>query len=150
MAAAGAAGLRRRAGFDAVELDNLDSWTRFDGTDAEGRVPFGRQDALAYAALLAEQAHGLGLAVAQKNAPDLTAHEVHDVVGFDLVVAEQCGRYDECDAYVALHGRAVLDVEYDDEGFETACTQVGTEVSVVRRDVGLSVPTSPGYRAAWC
>ena len=27
-------------GFDAVEFDNLDSWTRFDGTDLEGDVPF--------------------------------------------------------------------------------------------------------------
>jgi hypothetical protein len=36
-------------GFQAVEFDNLDSWTRFDGTDLEGQVPFGRDEAVAYA-----------------------------------------------------------------------------------------------------
>ena len=38
-----------RKGFDAVEYDNLDSWTRFDDTPREGDVPFGKRAALAYA-----------------------------------------------------------------------------------------------------
>ena len=41
-------------GFDAVEYDNLDSWTRFDGTPLAKKVPFGKRQALAYARLLAD------------------------------------------------------------------------------------------------
>ncbi len=33
-------------GFEAVEYDNLDSWTRFDGTPLAKRVPFGKAQAL--------------------------------------------------------------------------------------------------------
>ena len=54
-------------GYEAVEYDNLDSWTRFDGTPLARRVPFGKRQALAYATLLPSQAHALGLAVGQKN-----------------------------------------------------------------------------------
>ena len=36
-----------RKGFAAVEFDNLDSWTRFDGTDRAGEVPFDQGDAVA-------------------------------------------------------------------------------------------------------
>ena len=50
----------------AVELDNLDSWTR-----------------------------GRGL-------------------GYDFAVAEECGRWRECGAYVEDYGRHVLVVEYGD------------------------------------
>ena len=32
----------KRKGFEAVEYDNLDSWTRFDDTPREGDVPFGK------------------------------------------------------------------------------------------------------------
>jgi glycosyl hydrolase family 114 len=56
-----------KKGFEAVEYDNLDSWTRFDGTPRDGDVPFGKADAIAYAKLLARRAHKLGLAVGQKN-----------------------------------------------------------------------------------
>ena len=41
-------------GFEAVEFDNLDSWTRFDGTPLAKRVPFGKREALAYAKLLGD------------------------------------------------------------------------------------------------
>lgn len=136
-------------GFDAVELDNLDSWTRFEDTDRAGRVPFGRAEALDHATRLTTAAHRRGLAVAQKNTPQLTPAEV-EAVGFDLVVAEQCGRYDECDAYTALHGDAVLDVEYDDDGFARACDVLGSGAAVVRRDVDLAGPGDPGHVARWC
>ncbi|GIG29665.1 endo alpha-1,4 polygalactosaminidase [Cellulomonas marina] len=92
------------AGFDAVELDNLDSWTR-----SGGRLT--ADDALALARLVVARAHGLGLAVAQKNAADLGARG-RDEAGFDLVVAEECVAYDECAAYAAVYGPHVLDVEY--------------------------------------
>ncbi|MFV0285520.1 MAG: endo alpha-1,4 polygalactosaminidase, partial [Demequina sp.] len=57
------------AGFDAVEIDNLDTWTRFDAIDADG--------AAALARAYVETAHAAGLAIAQKNAAEITrtAHE---------------------------------------------------------------------------
>lgn len=34
-------------GFQGIEFDNLDSWTRFDGTPVAGQVPFGRPETVA-------------------------------------------------------------------------------------------------------
>ena len=50
-----------RKGYEAVEYDNLDSWTRFDGTPLARRVPFGKSEALAFAELLADRAHALAI-----------------------------------------------------------------------------------------
>ena len=80
-----------RKGFDAVELDNLDSWTRFDDTPREGDVPFGKGAAIAYAARLIRRAHRRGLAAAQKNTTQIRRR-----IGFDFAIAEECGVYDEC------------------------------------------------------
>jgi hypothetical protein len=125
-------------GFQAVELDNLDSWTRLD-------VPFGQAEAVAYAELLADHAHAAGLAVGQKNAPELAAEISRDVIGFDFVVAEECGVYDECAAYTDVFGSAVIDVEYTAEGFAAACDAVGDRISVVLRDVAVSTPEEVSY-----
>jgi hypothetical protein len=130
-------------GFRAVEYDNLDSWTRLDA------VPFGRRAALAYAADLTRRAHALGLAVAQKNTPQLTRRQARRA-GFDFAVAEECGRYRECGAYRRLYGDHVLAIEYGDRGFRRACDAVGDRVSVVRRDVGVSRPGAAAYRFAAC
>jgi len=62
-------------GFEAVEYDNLDSWTRMDDTPLEDDVPFGKRQAIAYAELLTDRAHALGLAVAQKNGLDLNRRQ---------------------------------------------------------------------------
>lgn len=124
-------------GFDAVEPDNLDSWTRSGGLlDAE--------DAAAMAGLLVDRAHRSGLAVAQKNAAELTDAGI----GFDYAVTEDCGQFDECGAYTDVYGAAVVDVEYTDEGFEHACGEPG--ISVQRRDLAVTVPGGRGYVAAWC
>ena len=136
-------------GFDAVELDNLDSWTRFDGTDREGDVPFGQDEGVAYALLLVEVAHENGLAAAQKNAADLADVGRADI-GFDLAVVEECGAYDECAAYTEAYGDSVLVVEYTDEGFESACAELRGRVPVVLRDVDLSVPGAPGHVVRRC
>ena len=90
-----------RKGYDAVEYDNLDSWTRFDGTPREGDVPFGKSSALAFAALITRRAHALGLAVAQKNTAELTRRQARRRVGFDFAIAEECGRYRECNGLPA-------------------------------------------------
>jgi hypothetical protein len=125
-------------GFQAVELDNLDSWTRLE-------VPFGQAEAVAYAELLADHAHAAGLAVGQKNTPGLGAEISREVIGFDFAVAEECGVYDECAAYIDVFGSDVIDVEYTAEGFAAACDVVGDRVSVVLRDVAVSTPDAQSY-----
>ncbi|MGH9232422.1 MAG: endo alpha-1,4 polygalactosaminidase [Acidimicrobiales bacterium] len=127
-------------GFDAVEPDNLDSYSRSDGL-------LDRVDAAAFATLLAERAHDAGLAIAQKNDTDLAPEG--RTIGFDFAVAEECGRWDECDAYARAYGPLVLVVEYADDHFEAACAG-WPELSVVRRDVDVSAPGDETYRYAVC
>ena len=135
----------KRKGFEAVEYDNLDSWTRFDDTPRAGDVPFGKRDAIAFAALLAKRAHKLGLAVGQKNTVELTRRQARRRIGFDFAIAEECGRYDECDGYRRLYGDRVIAIEYRRQDFDAACQSVGARVSVVLRDRDVSRPGSGGY-----
>lgn len=113
------------SGFDAVELDNLDSWTR-------SHHELSRRDARKLATALVGVAHSAGLAVAQKNAAGLLGSK--DAIGFDFAIVEECAKYHECRQFVdAYSGRALL-VEYRQKWFDAACTRVGSEVAVVRRD----------------
>lgn len=128
------------AGFDAVELDNLDSYTRSGGL-------LTADDALATAARYVAVAHGLGLAVGQKNAADLTRRG-HDEVGFDFAVAEECHRWDECAAYTDVYGDQVIDIEYADDlrgTFAEACADPQTPFSTVLRDHDLTTPASRAH-----
>lgn len=122
-------------GYAAVEFDNLDSWTRSQGL-------LSRRQALAYAALLVERAHAAGLAAGQKNVAGLDGTRL----GFDFAVSEECGRYDECDRYVAHHGDQVLMVEYRRQDFERTCAAYGATHAVVLRDRDLT----PDGVHAWC
>jgi hypothetical protein len=85
------------------------------------------------------------LAVGQKNTPQLGAVTSLDVIGFDFAVAEECGQFEECDAYTAVFGDAVLVVEYTAEGFDAACRAVGDRLSIVRRDLDVTTPDDPAY-----
>src|SRR3954471_3684220 len=98
----------KRKGFDAVEYDNLDSWTRFDGTPRQGDVPFGKRQAILFAARITRRAHALGLAVAQKNTVELTRAQARRHIGFDFAIAEECGVYHECQGYRRLYGNRVF------------------------------------------
>jgi hypothetical protein len=138
-----------RKGYDAVEYDNLDSWTRFDGTPRAGDVPFGKPSALAFARLITRRAHALGLAVAQKNTVELTRAQVRRV-GFDFAIAEECGRYRECEGYRRLYGNHVIVIEYRRRDFRVACRAVGRRVSVVLRDRNVTAPGSRTYRYDSC
>jgi hypothetical protein len=122
-------------GYDAVEYDNLDSWTR------SHRLLTARQ-AKAYARLLVAGAHAVGLAAAQKNWAGMDGR----ALGYDFVVAEECGRWRECGEYVDDFGRRVLAVEYRDADLTWTCRRYAGRISVVRRDLDLS-PT--GVRR-WC
>ena len=139
-----------RGGFEAVEFDNLDSWTRFNGTPLAGRVPFERSDAIKFAKLLTERAHGQGLAVAQKNTSSLGRKQARQNVGFDFVIAEDCARYNECRRYTRVYGANVIAVEYRSPVFRKTCRQIGDRTSVVLRDRLVSRPGARNYLFASC
>ncbi|MCY9785089.1 endo alpha-1,4 polygalactosaminidase [Nocardiopsis sp. EMB25] len=132
-------------GFDAVEFDNLDSFTRSGGA-------FDADDALALAAELVEAAHALGMDAAQKNAAELT-YRAHEQAGFDLAVAEECVAYQECSAYTDVYGDAVLAIEYPDTldiPFEEACADPESPASTILRDRDLVVSDEPGHLFEAC
>jgi hypothetical protein len=139
-----------RKGFDAVEYDNLDSWTRFDGTPREGDVPFGKREAIAFAARITANAHALGLAVAQKNTVELTRRQARHRIGFDFAIAEECGRYRECEGYRRVYGNHVIAIEYRRRDFRSTCRKVGRKVSVVLRDRNVTAPGSRSYEYDSC
>lgn len=124
-----------RAGYEAVEYDNLDSFLRSDRL-------MGKRHALAFARLLTARAHRAGLAVGQKNLAGLDGTKV----GFDFAVAEECGRYDECGAYARVYGRRVLAIEYRPQDFAKTCRAWGDRLAVVLRDLALS----PRGRREYC
>ncbi|MBW5421115.1 hypothetical protein GKQ77_05975 [Streptomyces sp. BG9H] len=114
-----------KAGFDAVEPDNLDSYERSKGL-------LTADDAAAFARLLARRAHAEGLAIAQKNTTDLL--ERRRTIGFDFAVTEECARYKECGAYEAAYDGKVFDIEYATKDFTAACRARGKKLSVTLRD----------------
>jgi hypothetical protein len=122
-------------GFDAVEYDNLDSFSR-------SHHLITRADARAYAARLVTRAHRAGLAAAQKN----WAGWDGTTAGFDFAIAEECAQWHECGSYVDHYGGHVLAVEYRKKPFRRACRDWADSLAVVRRDVDL---TTRGVRR-WC
>ena len=124
-----------RRGYDAVEYDNLDSFTR-------SHHLLTRHQALAYARLLVRGAHRAGLAAGQKNLADLDGTRL----GYDFAVAEECGRYEECARYTAHYGDRVLAIEYRDRDFRWTCERYGDRLAVVLRDRDLS----PRGVHRWC
>jgi hypothetical protein len=131
-------------GFEAVEFDNLDSWTRFDGTPLAKKVPFGKREALAFARKLSILSRAEGLAVGQKNTADVTRGQA-DRAGFDFAIAEECARYRECDAYRKVHGDLVIEIEYRQQDFDRACADLGDRLSIVLRDRLVSTPGKSRY-----
>jgi len=134
----------RESGYDGVEIDNLDAFLRSEGATTAS-------DNLALAEEYARIAHDAGLAIAQKNTPDLSA-ELR-AAGYDFAVAESCREFDECAAYTAEYG-TVLDIEYTDElgadGFDDSCADPDRPSSMILRDPELVTPEDPAYRYASC
>ncbi|WP_381558638.1 endo alpha-1,4 polygalactosaminidase [Streptomyces eurythermus] len=123
-------------GFDAVEPDNYDSYTRSDGLLTPS-------DATTFMALLSRHAHARHLAIAQKNTAELAARR--ERAGLDFAVAEECGQYDECGVYAKAFDDRVVDVEYTDHGLDAARARWGGRLSIVRRDRDVSTPGSAAY-----
>lgn len=132
-------------GFDAVEFDNLDSWTR-----SGGRLT--RAGNLALAKSLVAEGHRHGLAVGQKNTPQLGASG-REQTGFDFVVAEECVQYQECSAYTKAYGKRVIDVEYADttkRSWSSICAQRDRPAMTILRDRELVTPSDDGYVFRHC
>jgi hypothetical protein len=122
-----------RAGYRAIEPDNLDSWDRSKGAITTA-------DNMAFSRMLIARAHARGLAIAQKNAGDYA--QVGRRLGFDFAVAEECQHYEECDNYMRAYGRNVIEIEYPAlgglQGAKAACRAHGDQISIVYRDRGVS------------
>ncbi|MGK9148948.1 endo alpha-1,4 polygalactosaminidase [Plantibacter flavus] len=128
------------AGFDAVEIDNLDSFTRSDG-----RLTV--DDAVALATRYADIAHDAGLLIGQKNTGELGTRG-RDEVGFDFAVAEECQRFDECASYTDVYGDAVVDIEYTDDlrgTFADVCADPQVPFSTILRDRDLAPAGDPDH-----
>lgn len=130
-------------GFDAVEPDNYDSYSR---------VPddlLSAEDNQALIRLLSAHAHSRGLAIAQKNTAELAGQR--EANGLDFAVVEECGYYDsECGLYTDAFGDHVVIVEYSQEGMDRACAGWQDELSIVLRDVDVSTPDDEGYVYGTC
>lgn len=122
-------------GFDAVEIDNLDTFTRFPDRLTEDAT-------VAYARLLSGRAHAAGLAIAQKNTVELLGRRAE--TGFDFAVVEECNAFDECGAFTDAYGDRVFVIEYEREAFEVGC-RARPQLSIVLRDRDVSVPTAGSY-----
>ena len=124
-----------QAGYQAVEIDNLDSYSRSLGL-------LDQDQAVAFMALLSAEAHARGLAIAQKNSTELLPRRAE--MGTDFAVAEECNHYDECDDYIGTYGDGVLMIEYSDADFAKGCAAY-PQMSIVRRDVELTLPGDAAY-----
>ena len=123
------------AGFDAVEIDNLDSYSRSGNRLSE-------DNAVAAMALFSTRAHAKGMAIAQKNSAEIVGRATE--LGTDFVVAEECNHYSECQLYRAGYGDHVLVIEYVRADFTTGCTMY-PGLSIVLRDRNLVTPTAGAY-----
>jgi hypothetical protein len=128
-------------GFDAVEFDNLDSYSR-----SERYLTL--DHAVAFAKMLVGAARDMGLPAAQKNTTDLGSRG-RDEIGFAFAISEACYRWDECSAYTDVYGRdQVIGIEYSDDlrgSFKDACADPSRPASMILRDRKLGPIGSPGY-----
>ncbi|MCK9523418.1 MAG: endo alpha-1,4 polygalactosaminidase [Proteobacteria bacterium] len=122
-------------GFDAVEIDNLDSYGR-----SSGRIS--QQNNVDFMALLSERGHSQGLAMGQKNAAEIVSRAQQ--MGTDFAIAEECNRWDECDVYQGAYGDRVFVVEYRRVDFDKGCAAF-PELSIVFRDMNVTAPGSSTY-----
>ncbi len=133
-------------GFDAVEFDNLDSWTR-----SKGKLR--KSNNVNLAKSLVRTTHAYGLAAGQKNTPQL-GKTGKTKIKFDFAVAEQCLRYRECGAYTKVYGRSlVFDIEYADDldlTWAKACARRDRPTRMILRDHNLVSPARDDYVFATC
>ncbi|HEY5958134.1 MAG TPA: endo alpha-1,4 polygalactosaminidase [Polyangiaceae bacterium] len=127
-------------GFNAVEIDNLDSYSRSNGLLSVANN-------VAFMTLLSNAAHTSGLAIAQKNSSELLGSVA--TMKTDFAVVEECNRYSECDQYQAAYGNLVFIIEYRQQDFQKGCSAY-PELSIVLRNLDVSAPGSSGYVYQGC
>ncbi|MFO0724015.1 MAG: endo alpha-1,4 polygalactosaminidase [Myxococcota bacterium] len=125
----------KTAGFDAIEIDNLDSYSRSGGLLTEDQAVLAMH-------LISDLAHAQNLAIAQKNSAELVGRRAE--LGTDFVVAEECNRYSECGTYTAGYGDHVLVIEYRRADFSAGCAAY-PNLSIVLRDRNLVTPGQGAY-----
>ncbi len=128
------------AGFDAVEIDNLDTYSRSGGL-------IDQADAVAFMRLLSDRAHAEGMAIAQKNSAEIVDRRVE--MATDFAVVEECNRWDECDVFTAAYGDGVLIIEYRRADFDAGCAAY-PGLSIVLRDLNLTTPGDRAYVYEGC
>ncbi len=106
----------QQSGFDALEPDNMELSSNATG------FPITFEDQLNFAEWLAQEAHARGLAIGQKNAPEMTA----DLVTlFDFAISEDCFEEGWCSDLLPYTqvGKPVFAAEYTDTdvNFTEAC-----------------------------
>jgi hypothetical protein len=125
-----------QSGYDAVEIDNLDTFSRSGGRLTEANN-------VAQMRLFSDAAHAAGMVIAQKNSAEIVGRKAD--MGTDFVVTEECNRYTECDVYTGAYGDHVLMIEYRAADYSTGCAAYGSRYSIVRRDLNLVPRGSAGY-----
>ena len=126
----------KTSGFDAVEIDNLDTFSRSGGRLSEANN-------VAQMRLFSDVSHGEGMAIAQKNSAEIVGRRAD--LGTDFVVSEECNRYSECDVYAGAYGDHVLMIEYRTQDYNAGCAAYGSRFSIVLRDLNLVPPGSGAY-----
>ncbi|MEU0923946.1 hypothetical protein GTZ78_14350 [Streptomyces sp. SID8361] len=131
-------------GFNALELDNFDTYTR---DVVKGAIT--DSHAQTYMRILSSYGHGKGLAVGQKNTVELAPN--HAANGLDFAIAEECGdpEWNECSQYLSAFGDHAIFIEYTAAGMANAC-QYGDRVSVVQRDRDVVPEGHGGYLRKTC
>lgn len=127
--------------FNAVEPDNLDSYDRSEGLISE-------DNAKAFVKSLSSYAHEKNLAMAQKNTVIFSTARAE--TGLDFAIAEECGEWDECGDYTEGFGNNVIVIEYQESAFKKTCAEFGSRLSVVLRDVKVTVPGNSQYVRKTC
>ncbi|MET8077658.1 endo alpha-1,4 polygalactosaminidase [Streptomyces sp. NPDC005303] len=128
-------------GYQAVEPDNYDSFTRFPSYLKAAQAE-------ALMKLLATHAHAKGLAVAQKNTAELVSDRAS--LGLDFAIVEECAEYDECGTFADAFDDHVLMVEYTKKGLTKACAGWSDTLSVVRRDEEVVPEGADGFLRETC
>lgn len=128
-------------GFDGVEPDNMQIH------DNDTGFPLTYRDQLRYALWLADEAHERGLAIGQKNAPDMTQDLVDAYVFAITEDAFVHGWADEMRVYVAAN-EPVFAAEYTDTDadFAAACArsdELGFSTILKDRELSASMEPCP-------
>jgi endo-alpha-1,4-polygalactosaminidase (GH114 family) len=128
--------LCKEKGFDAVEPDNMDSYTNDTG------FPLTYDDQLTYNRWLANEAHQRGLSIGLKNNPEQVADLVED---FDWALTEDCFEQGWCDDLLPFleAGKPVFAAEYTDTGstLDDFCAQAqAMRINAILKNRDLDAP----------